>query len=1279
MNALLKSPLRRLLLAIMPFLLSNANAQQLSATGIDRFKADYYSSYAIASNDKVIKHKGRTYFAMPSVGEKEQVFAVNDTVDGVKQISNLPYSEFDEVVMLHSSEKGLLIYTSLSCDGVNSKSLWIFNEQLGKTSKLVTLSSGDADLKQALSNKGKTYFIIGDSGTSELWVTNGEMKGTYRIQDLGGYSDRMMPAGEGILFTAPDGTWFTDGIFSNTRRVSAAHYLYDQQPPYQSYASIGAYVYFFTYAYDEINIARLTAYNSKTGQLRFIHNLDGAIPARIISDGTYIYFATITGHGYEYTSCMWKSDGSPMGTHVIFDLPIESISSGELHIINNQLLFIYSLNFMDSIAIGFDESGWNSQNPLPYHASSSTIVNDIMYCVGCGENRDKVYSFDGFTLREFMNGSADGVSGPINYFSSQGDYILFTALDKDNEYSLFARDVNNKTFSQKIFSYAYFYRFDIKGANDGVAYASIYKVESHTVKYYKTDGTTPGTLGVSAASVPLFQAPSDVYGRIIRATETGNIIDIIRLDDPATIIASIAESEYYHNRQADDEDYVYGKRIKDQLYIYKYFHASRKLKQLVKISLPKNIPYEELITSSIGNRVFFATPLDSCQYQIWSCTDSGNDLVCHSHATDQPHYLPTMAQEYHKLNIFYKNSHWYFPAYSSANGLEMWMTDGTMKGTRIFQDIVTGERGSEPRSITLDGDKMFFVGNANTMNTEEIYCIDFGTGFDKDLFLTGTLKSFTNVITEQKLTLTNRGNVKYRGIELLSDDSSFSAKPSRFDLKPGQSQEIFIQFNPSRIGPIQGVITLLANESAAKELEIMGTYDVQPDDFHFNGMCGHNLRILGRSGITFQYIPPAWTRLKVASLSLMRSRGNPLDFENHGTEVLESANGNEALSWIPTENGIQQIDVYITFSDGYSSFISIMLDVTGVGDDSEVSGKYEGLIYASDGDYSCNGFASINANGKEGLSGVIQIGSETRRVKGKFSAAGVFRSSYSSAAGKTELTILRSEGEDYSSIRLMACHTGRSKANGPTGKTVQISGELHPVISMDARSNFQRYVRSYVCVIDPGNFHLGLRYNISGYGFGNFVLGSDLVCRLRGTFANGERWTRTASLTNSKTLPLFTVTKRRSVFSSPLQFDAPTRLGGDGGAAVQWFVAPTSNSPDKSQAYYIPTEMTFAATTEAPKDDNILGVGESPISYIANNYEASSTIDQNNRISRVPDDDGSRINCRIDPRGGLIRGETYSGYTKVYEEVQGIYYPPSNKFYGFAKSGVVYGLFECGP
>jgi len=78
----------------------------------------------------------------------------------------------------------------------------------------------------------------------------------------------------------------------------------------------------------------------------------------------------------------------------------------------------------------------------------------------------------------------------------------------------------------------------------------------------------------------------------------------------------------------------------------------------------------------------------------------------------------------------------YFTATSAAAGEELWVSDGTPAGTRMVKDIVPGAESSDPKWLTVVGDKVFFSANTPEYGAELWVTdgTDEGTYMVKDIY-----------------------------------------------------------------------------------------------------------------------------------------------------------------------------------------------------------------------------------------------------------------------------------------------------------------------------------------------------------------------------------------------------------------------------------------------------------------------------------------------------------------------------------------------------------------
>ena len=55
---------------------------------------------------------------------------------------------------------------------------------------------------------------------------------------------------------------------------------------------------------------------------------------------------------------------------------------------------------------------------------------------------------------------------------------------------------------------------------------------------------------------------------------------------------------------------------------------------------------------------------------------------------------------------------------SSETGRELWVSDGTDRGTRRVDDLLSGSRGSDPSFLTVFNNQLFFAATTDTSGRE---------------------------------------------------------------------------------------------------------------------------------------------------------------------------------------------------------------------------------------------------------------------------------------------------------------------------------------------------------------------------------------------------------------------------------------------------------------------------------------------------------------------------------------------------------------------------------
>jgi ELWxxDGT repeat protein len=120
----------------------------------------------------------------------------------------------------------------------------------------------------------------------------------------------------------------------------------------------------------------------------------------------------------------------------------------------------------------------------------------------------------------------------------------------------------------------------------------------------------------------------------------------------------------------------------------------------------------------------------------------------------------------------------FFNAADAAHGMELWMSDGTHGGTRLFKDIAPGSASSYPSQMIVAGDGLFFVAN-DQVHGEELWTArslnPARTSLVKD-FVQGSNSSYSRPVAalHDELYFTLHPADQFSDLELWRTDGSMS-------------------------------------------------------------------------------------------------------------------------------------------------------------------------------------------------------------------------------------------------------------------------------------------------------------------------------------------------------------------------------------------------------------------------------------------------------------------------------------------------------------------------
>lgn len=1230
-----------------PFEITKTNTNRFSTAGISN----------VGFIHKTAIHNGKLFFALDARGDYEQIWTTDGTAASTKPISEIPFHESARITDVATMRDGLIVATESYFR--NDKKIWFVETENGKTTLIHEFVDTNATLGKLHVVDKLAYFIIATQTTNELWVTDTKKK-THRLRSLGtgtSASSELIPSGDGLIFETEDGTWYTRGSHATTTRISNKFpaVQYDDN----MYANIAGRTYFFVSSEPSGSESMLVSFNPKTLEFRTIHELSQSHATNEIEViGTQMYFFTQSDAGIYK---LWQSDGTRAGTTQLLETASDGISPSMM--ISNGSLYYGTQEAINE----FPLYRYTESNPKTLVSSQAFVERSVIhrgttYVTTYYENETKIFALSGDELKEVTDTSKFGHRAPVELVTCDNNFLYYIAQDHRGNFSYYSYDVESDT-SVKLYHTMNDPQKSIMGASEGNAYASVLQVDSSSI-FVTTNGTAENTILIEQGDIPNFPSPQQRYLVYFNTDDSGATNIIFRKNDQSQQIVATAPYDYYRSKfNHTSEDLVYGLERKNKCEVYRYSPESNQLKLLAKAPISTKITDYDCGAFSVRDRVFFITPLEQNKYQLWSCSTEGGDLVCHSKAQGKP-TIPFISDY---LSVTYANGRWYFPAFTEDHGVELWSTDGTVRGTRIVKDLVEGRRGSLPSDIHESNNKIFFVAGTANVNETDIYCLDVSKPLQIEVLnASGKFDDFTATVATQNIKITNCSDDPIEQIHFSFQTSDFSTESPAFDLKKGESRIVSINYKPVSFGEIEDQLTISASGIDQTTMEnLKGFYEPSIDQVNVNGKPFPNAAIAGRNGISFRYAPPSGFTNNLSSITLKVD-----------SEIVETEWINGELRWTPSSSGVKNIEFVIELSNGSLASVTSEIEIYGIEQDGTVQGDFLGIIDHADGNYSLQGSVQIHASESGAFSGNLIIGTNEIKLKGIFSSNGTFQKIYKLDSGSVEFNLSRSVDESPGIV----CEAFYKSSDQPT--TVhRVSGSLKPSLPEEQRGNYQAYANDYVHIFDRPSMNHAHHESLDGYSFGTMTIGEDLSCRLKGTLANGEKWTSSSIMTEDASYPIFIKGNRGSVASCNLRIGDTARLNGEAAGDVRWYAPLIKGSKTQQQSAFIETDMTISAKVEPESnDDNIFAIGESTVSLVINGNQLSPSITTSNRILPYSDEYNNKVNATIRSKQGLMQGNATFVLDEVVEETfVGMYYPAANQVLGYSRSRYGNRYFECGP
>ncbi len=410
-------------------------------------------------------------------------------------------------------------------------------------------------------------------------------------------------------------------------------------------------------------------------------NLEGSYPTNFTEFNDQLYFTANDGQS---GSELFVSDGTEAGTQLVKDLVLGSndygypLSSSPYNLIefNNRLYFTANdgqsgneLWATDGTSSGtqlvadINPGNYDSNSDLPRSSYSSNFIefsDRLFFTANDGESGNELFVSDG--TAEGTQLLVDLSPGANSYGSSYGSYPRNLIEFKDQLYFT----ANNGENGRELF------------VSDGTAEGTQLLVDLRS-------GT--GIYGYNYSSDPnnLIEFNDKLYFTADNG-ESGNELFISDGTAEGTqLLADIRPG-------SGDYGYNYG-------------------------SFAANFV-------EFDNKLYFTANDGQSGNELWVSdgTAEGTQLLAdihlgsggnHNYSSPLSSYISDITEFQGKL---------YFTAEAGEIGRELWVSDGTTEGTKLFEDLRPGNNnytsGSNPSDLTVIGDELFFAANNGTTGTE---------------------------------------------------------------------------------------------------------------------------------------------------------------------------------------------------------------------------------------------------------------------------------------------------------------------------------------------------------------------------------------------------------------------------------------------------------------------------------------------------------------------------------------------------------------------------------
>jgi len=678
------------------------------------------------------------YFTASDVANGVELWKTDGTTSGTQLVSDIRKGVLSSHPDDFESFGQQIVFSAITSD--LGRELWISDGTALGTSLIKDIRVGiDDSLPSDISSNGTLFYFSANDGVNgtEVWVSDGTSDGTVLAKDISPGRTGSFPA-EFTFYKDEVYFYASNNIFGQELWKGDADSIYllkDINPGPSNGYPFRRYPYKFTEyksklyfsAYDDLNGTELwvtdgTSFGTKLFKQIAPGSLESS-PLLFKVSENYMYFRANDGtNGTE----LWRTDGSIAGTIFLGNIAADDESSEPISIATlGDDVYCRATDIIHGYELWKYD---NSTDELSLTGDINAVKFSGIYLMRCFDDHlyyqpyqrgcVEIFGIDTETniITSFISNQADlscvslliGAINGVHYIiASDGTNGLeLWRSDGTNTGTYMVRDIYIGSRGSNIMNAVILGDKIYFSASDGI----------HGNELWVSDGTFSGTYlikdlapdgenanpnnFVANGSKVFFISQGDLW--VTDGTEAGTIkLTSTRISIPTPFKDGVLFNLFSANNGWEP---AYSDGTPNGTNILKDIYTG------TTSSNPNRYV-------SLGSKAFFDAKNEQFGFELWTTdgTSEGTVLLKDINEGSFGSGIGGMIQGL--------NNDVVFSATTADNGFELWKSDGTAEGTVLIKDLIPGTESGRPKNFVSDGEKIYFVSEANS-SVNQIWSTD---------------------------------------------------------------------------------------------------------------------------------------------------------------------------------------------------------------------------------------------------------------------------------------------------------------------------------------------------------------------------------------------------------------------------------------------------------------------------------------------------------------------------------------------------------------------------